>query len=68
MSEQCFPTPTWAQEVMEKYRSGVAHAFILCFNIHDYAVPGVPFTTYLAQMLAGRQVVAVYSRDLGVTW
>jgi transitional endoplasmic reticulum ATPase len=68
MSEQRFPTPTWAQEVMEKYRSGVAHAFILCFNIHDYAVPGVSFTTYLAQMLAGRQIVAVYSRDLGITF
>jgi transitional endoplasmic reticulum ATPase len=68
MGEQRFPTPTWAQEVMEKYRSGVAHAFILHFNIHDYAIPGVPFTTYLAQMLAGRQVVAVYSRDLGITF
>ena len=68
MSKPRFPTPTWAQEVMEKYRSGVAHAFILNFNIHDYAIPGVPFTTYLAQMLAGRQVVAVYSRDLGITF
>jgi len=53
---------------MDRYRSGVAHAFILHFNVHDYAVPGVPFTTYLAQMLAGRQVVAVYSRDRGVTF
>jgi transitional endoplasmic reticulum ATPase len=68
MSESRFPTPAWAQEVMEKYGSGVAHAFVLHFNIHDYAVPGVPFTTYLAQMLAGRQVVAVYSRDLGITF
>jgi transitional endoplasmic reticulum ATPase len=68
MSESRFPTPTWAQEVMEKYGSGVAHAFVLHFNIHDYAVPGMPFTTYLTQMLAGRQVVAMYSRDLGITF
>jgi transitional endoplasmic reticulum ATPase len=68
MSESRFPTPVWAQEVMEKYGSGVAHAFVLHFNIHDYAVPGVPFTTYLTQMLAGRQVVAAYSRDLGITF
>lgn len=68
MSESRFPTPVWAQEVMEKYGSGVAHAFVLHFNVHDYAVPGVPFTIYLAQMLAGRQVVAVYSRDLGITF
>jgi len=68
MSEPRFPTPAWAQEVMEKYGSGVAHAFVLHFDIHDYAVPGVPFTGYLAQMLAGRQVVAVYSRDRGVTF
>jgi transitional endoplasmic reticulum ATPase len=68
MKEHRFPTPAWAQEVMGKYGSGVAHAFILHFSIHDYAIPGVPFTTYLAQMLAGRQVVAVYSRDLGITF
>ncbi|MBN1812374.1 MAG: ATP-binding protein, partial [Anaerolineae bacterium] len=68
MSESRFPTPAWAQEVMEKYGSGVAHAFVLHFNIHDYAVPGVPFITYLTQMLAGRQVVAAYSRDLGITF
>jgi transitional endoplasmic reticulum ATPase len=68
MSESRFPTPTWARDVMDKYGSGVAHAFILHFGVHDYAVPSVPFTTYLAQMLAGRQVVAVYSRDQGITF
>jgi transitional endoplasmic reticulum ATPase len=68
MSEHRFPTPAWAQEVMEKYGSGVAHAFVLHFDIHDYAVPGVALTGYLTQMLAGRQVVAVYSRDRGITF
>ena len=68
MDENSFPTPTWAQDVMEKYRSGIAHAFVLHLNVHDYAIPGVPFITYLAQMLAGRQAVAVYSRDRGITF
>jgi len=66
--EERFPTPAWAQEVTRKYGDGVAHAFIVHFNIHDYAVPGVNVVTYLAQMLAGRQVVAVYSRDRGITF
>ncbi len=68
MNGNGFPTPAWATEVQEKYRAGIAHAFILHFNVHDYAVPGVPLTTYLARMLAGRRVVAVYSRDRGITF
>ena len=61
-------TPSWVQEVVDKFASGVAHAFILHFNVHDYVTPGVCLTTYLARMMAGRQVVAVYSRDQGVTF
>ena len=63
-----FPTPTWAREVVDKYQSGVAHAFILHFNVYDYAVPGASVTAYLAQMLANRQVVVIYSRDRGITF
>ena len=63
-----FETPSWVQEVVDKFASGVAHAFILHFNVHDYVTPGVCLTTYLARVLAGRQVVAVYSRDRGITF
>ena len=29
------PTPAWVQEFTSKYGSGVAHAFLLHFNVHD---------------------------------
>ncbi len=66
--QQRFPTPAWAVEVMEKYRPGVAHAFVLYFNVYDYATPGATVLTYLEQMLAARQVVVTYSRDRGITF
>jgi hypothetical protein len=63
-----FQTPSWVQEVVDKFASGVAHAFILHFNVHDYTTPGVFLATYLARMMVGRQIVAVYSRDRGITF
>jgi len=63
-----FQTPSWVREVVDKFASGVAHAFILHFNVHDYVTPGVCLTTYLARMMAARQVVVVYSRDRGITF
>ena len=62
------PTPAWVQELTSKYGSGVAHAFLLHFNIHDYVVPGASMRTYLAKMLANRGIVAFYNRADGITF
>jgi hypothetical protein len=29
--------PAWAEQLTAKYKSGVAHAFALHFNVDDYA-------------------------------
>ncbi|HID87444.1 MAG TPA: AAA family ATPase, partial [Anaerolineae bacterium] len=61
-------TPPWVQELLDKYSSGVAHAFILHFNVFDYVVPGVSLKSYLARLMAGRQIVAFYNRSEGITF
>jgi AAA+ superfamily predicted ATPase len=61
-------TPPWVQELLDKYSSGVAHAFILHFNAFDYVVPGVSPKSYLAKLMAGRQIVAFYNRSEGITF
>jgi len=61
-------TPAWVDEFVKKYGSGVAHAFVMHFNVHDYAVPGASMKTYLAKMLASRQIVCFYNRADGITF
>jgi len=60
--------PAWVQELLDKYSSGVAHAFTLHFNVFDYVVPGVSLKSYLARLMAGRQIVAFYNRSEGITF
>lgn len=60
-------TPSWVQELLDKYSSGVAHAFVLHFNVFDHVVPGVSLKSYLAKLMAGRQIVAFYNRSEGIT-
>ncbi len=61
-------SPTWVKSMLGKYTSGVAHAFILHFNINDYVVPGVTLKSYLAKILASREIVAFYNRAEGITF
>ena len=61
-------TPTWVQDFTSKYGSGVAHAFVFHFNIHDYVVPGAGMRTYLAKMLVSRSIVVFYNRADGITF
>ncbi|MFQ5614731.1 MAG: hypothetical protein ACE5H9_21635 [Anaerolineae bacterium] len=62
--------PAWVARMLDRYQAAVAHGFILHFNTGDYVSPEAqePLTTYLARILAGRQVVAIYSRDRGITF
>jgi AAA+ superfamily predicted ATPase len=62
--------PAWVAHFLDRYQAGVAHAFILHFNIGDHVSPEVATSpvAYLARLLAGRQVVAGYNRDRGITF
>jgi len=61
-------SPAWVKAMLAKYTSGVAHAFILHFNVNDYVVPGVTLKSYLGKVLAGRETVAFYNRAEGITF
>jgi transitional endoplasmic reticulum ATPase len=61
-------TPAWVKSMLSKYTSGVAHAFILHFNVNDYVVPGVTLKSYLGKFLASREIVAFYNRAEGITF
>lgn len=54
--------PKWAQTLRQLYTSGVAHAFTLHFNVRDYTVPTMRLPTYLAQLLATKEVIVFYDR------
>jgi AAA+ superfamily predicted ATPase len=62
--------PAWVIRLLDLYQAGVAHAFICHFNVADYVSPDatVSAVEYLAKLLAGRLVVAIYSRDRGITF
>ncbi len=47
------PLPAWVDQLKIKYTSGVAHAFILHFNVADMVTPGVSLTTYLSKLVLG---------------
>lgn len=62
--------PRWTERLLDVYKAGIAHAFVLHFNVGDYVSADAPVTTasYLAKLFAGRETVAVYSRDRGITF
>jgi transitional endoplasmic reticulum ATPase len=61
-------TPAWVKSMLDKYTSGVAHAFVLHFNVNDYVMPGVTLKSYLGKILAGREIIAFYNRAEGITF
>ena len=68
MASKKSDSPAWVQELQSKYMAGVAHGFILHFNVADYVVPGASMRTYLAKLMAGRKIVAFYNRSDGITF
>lgn len=64
------PKPAWVTRFLDRYQAGVAHAFILHFNTGDHVAPEAAISPviYLSKLLASRQVVAIYSRDRGITF
>lgn len=60
--------PIWVEKMLDLYQSGVAHAFIIHFNVNDYASPINPINSieYLTRIFASREIVVVYSLDKGI--
>jgi intein/homing endonuclease len=60
----------WLDEIIAKWHSGVAHAFLVTGNIDDQVAPGVFVRDALiaSPLLAARDFVAVYNRSSGITF
>lgn len=63
-----FPQPQWAARLLARYQSGVAHAFILHFNVADYVVPGRSLKSFLIMLNKTREIIACYNRAEGITF
>ncbi len=61
-------TPEWVTDVLNKYQDGVAHAFVLHFNVSDYVIPGMTLKQYLSEVLKNRDVILFYNRSEGITF
>lgn len=56
----------WAGELARKYSSGIAHMFVLHFNVRDYAAGLAPVESYLSSMFASRDLVISYDLASGI--
>lgn len=61
-------TPTWIENLLKKYSAGVAHAFVLHFNVNDTPVPGSSMRSVLTSLMSSREIVAFYNRSEGITF
>ena len=59
--------PLWAQELSARYRSGIAHAFLIHGNVQDYVggIAGQSLKNYLLASFAERDVVVYWHRAGG---
>lgn len=60
--------PTWAQELIVKYQSAIAHAFILHGNVQDYisGVPGMFLREYLIASFKNWDVIVSWNNGTGI--
>ena len=56
----------WAAELGRKYTAGIAHMFVLHFNVRDYAETLVTIPEYLQAMLNRRDLVVTYDLASGI--
>ncbi len=59
--------PAWAQELSEKYQSGIAYAFVLHGNVQDYVggIPGQTLKNYLLASFGTRDIVVYWNMESG---
>lgn len=65
--DQTQTTPNFVSQIVETYRAGKSHGFIVHGNVYDYVVPGVNLSDYLTKMLSNR-IVVFYNRSVGFTF
>lgn len=58
----------WATELAQKYTSGIAHQFVLHFNVQDYTQGMATLSEYLGAMLGSRELVINYDIASGITF
>jgi len=56
----------WAAELAQKYTSGIAHQFVLHFNVADYTQGLASVSEYLQAMLGARDLVISYDIAGGI--
>lgn len=61
----------WFEQMIDNYRDGTSHGFILSFNIYDYVSSDcqIMLDQYLTQsLIKNRDVILTYSRDKGFSF
>lgn len=61
---ETLPNPAWEETLRSKYTSGVAHAFILHFNVGDVVKPGKGLRRHLATF--PRDIICYYNSAAGI--
>lgn len=54
--------PSWANELAARYASGVAHAFVLHFNVEDYISTNTTLPAFLRAMFPSKDIFVIYDR------
>lgn len=60
--------PEWTEKVLDLYRDGIAHAFLLHFNVSDYVTPGIRLREYLGKTLAAKEIIVFYNIADGLSF
>lgn len=60
--------PNWMQQLRQMYESAQAHAFVLHFNVRDYAEGTTPLTDYIFQRFARKKCLVRYNIAEGITF
>jgi len=58
--------PQWLDTLVQRYTAGVAHGFIIHFNVSDYVIGSTRLREALAQLLGKREIVVFYNRSAGL--
>lgn len=61
--------PSWSESFVRKYRAGIAHCFILHFNIYDYVPGGTGYSAlieYLGKLFDQKDMIILYNISAGI--
>lgn len=58
----------WMRELLDKYKSSIAHCFLLWGNVFDYVDTSHKLIPYLIGLFAKRPVIVIYDRSQGLSF